>query len=205
MDAGDYTLAESGPDGYTAGAWSCGEGAQVNGAVVTVPSGGDVTCTIHNTAQQPQLTLIKTVTNDDGGTALPTDWTLTADGPTAGISGSVDDPAVTDVFVAIGDYDVAEADDPPNYTAGDWSCDGGTLDRARSPLLSATTSPARSTTTMLPRYGGWRRPATQRRARRSTRVTPSSYTVTATKVSGVDPTDLTVTDDLSNVLNNARL
>ncbi|HSX43793.1 MAG TPA: hypothetical protein VLE69_00630, partial [Candidatus Saccharimonadales bacterium] len=30
----------------------------------------------------PHLTLIKTVTTDNGGTAVPTDWTLTATGPT---------------------------------------------------------------------------------------------------------------------------
>ncbi len=66
---------------------------------LTVPNGGDVTCTITNTAQQPHLTLVKTVTNDNGGTAVPTDWTLNANGPTTGVSGPVGDPAVTDAPV----------------------------------------------------------------------------------------------------------
>ena len=34
------------------------------------------------------LTLVKQVVNDDGGTALATDWTLTADGSDAGRVGS---------------------------------------------------------------------------------------------------------------------
>ena len=38
-------------------------------------------CTINNDDQPATLTLIKTVTNDNGGTALPTAWTLAADGP----------------------------------------------------------------------------------------------------------------------------
>ena len=43
----------------------------------------DVTCTINNNDQPAELTLVKTVTNDNGGTAVPTDWTLAAAGPTA--------------------------------------------------------------------------------------------------------------------------
>ena len=51
------------------------------------PLGGDVTCTINNNDQPAKLTLVKTVTNDNGGTAVPTAWTLAAAGPTP-ISGS---------------------------------------------------------------------------------------------------------------------
>ena len=130
VDAGTYTLAEAdGPAGYAAGAWTC-TGATVNGTAVTVPNGGDVTCTITNTARQAHLTLVKTVTNDDGGTAVPTDWTLTADGPTTGISGSVGDDAVTGTPVAAGDYVLAESGGPAGYAAGDWSCTGATLNGA---------------------------------------------------------------------------
>ena len=73
-----------------------------------MPNGGDVTCTITNTAQQPHLTLVKTVTNDNGGTAVPTDWTLTANGPTTGVSGPVGDAAVTNAPVHVGDYTLSE-------------------------------------------------------------------------------------------------
>ncbi len=37
---------------------------------VTVPLGGNVTCTINNDDNAPALHLRKTVTNDNGGTAL---------------------------------------------------------------------------------------------------------------------------------------
>ena len=56
--------------------------APSTGTTVIVPTGGNATCTINNNDQPAQLTLVKTVTNDNGGTAVPTDWTLTAAGPT---------------------------------------------------------------------------------------------------------------------------
>ena len=53
VNAGTYTLSESGgPAGYTASAWSC-TGATATGGSVPVPSGGNVTCTITNTASRP--------------------------------------------------------------------------------------------------------------------------------------------------------
>ena len=126
VSAGPYTLSEStGPAGYTAGTWSC-TGATVTGSTVTVPVGGNVSCTIVNTAQQARLTLVKTVTNDNGGTALPTAWTLAAAGPTAGISGATGAAAVTNVAVNPGSYTLSETG-PAGYNAGAWSCTAGTL------------------------------------------------------------------------------
>src|SRR5207342_1489624 len=90
VNAGSYTLSEAnGPPGYTASAWSC--------------SGGAVTCTINNNDQPAQLTLVKTVTNDNGGTALPTAWTLAAAGPTP-ISGTTGSAPVTNATVNAGSY-----------------------------------------------------------------------------------------------------
>ena len=78
--ADTYTLAEGGgPSGYTAGAWSCTGGTQ-NGSTITVGIGESATCTIVNNDIGPALHLRKTVTNDNGGTALATAWTLTATG-----------------------------------------------------------------------------------------------------------------------------
>ena len=71
------------------------------------------------------LTLVKQVVNDDGGTAAATDWTLTAAGPTAGVSGPTGDPAVTAAAVAAGTYDLSESG-PVGYAASAWSCEGGT-------------------------------------------------------------------------------
>ena len=82
VNAGTYTLAESGgPIGYQPSAWSC-TGATASGATVTVPSGGDVTCTITNTAIPPRLTLVKVVDNGTtGGTAVADRLDLVRVGP----------------------------------------------------------------------------------------------------------------------------
>ena len=47
--AGSYELSEDGPDGFLGSIWEC-TGGVVDGAIVTVPNGGNVTCTITNTA-----------------------------------------------------------------------------------------------------------------------------------------------------------
>ena len=126
VEPGSYTLAESGgPAGYTAGAWSC-TGGTLTGSTVEVERGASVTCTIINTAQRAHLTLVKTVTNDNGGTALPTAWTLSAAGPTP-ISGATGSAGVTDIEVEPGSYTLAESGGPAGYTAGAWSCTGGSL------------------------------------------------------------------------------
>ena len=94
---GQYDLAESGgPSGYATGPWRCDGGTQVGGRL-TLADGDDVTCTITNNdipVQPPpeaQLTLVKQVINDDGGTAADTDWTLSATGATT-IFGRTGDP-----------------------------------------------------------------------------------------------------------------
>jgi uncharacterized repeat protein (TIGR01451 family) len=77
-------------------------------------------------ATQPaHLTLTKTVDNTGGGTAAPTDWTLSATGPTT-ISGTTGSPAVTDAVVSPGTYTLAETG-PSGYTPTAWSCTGGSL------------------------------------------------------------------------------
>ena len=68
--AGSYTLTETGPTGFTPGAWDCPGGVLTNGNIVTVPNGGVVICKITNTAVSPTLTLKKTV--DDGTTGATT-------------------------------------------------------------------------------------------------------------------------------------
>ena len=124
VNAGTYTLAESGgPTGYQPSSWSC-TGATPTGATVAVPSGGDVTCTITNTAIAPRLTLVKQVENGTtGGTATPLDWTLSATGPTT-ISGQSGTLPVTNAAVPVGTYTLAESGGPAGYTASAWTCVG---------------------------------------------------------------------------------
>src|SRR2546427_2747243 len=119
--ADTYTLAESGPSGYTAGGWSCTGGNQ-NGSAITVGLGQNVTCTINNNDNAPALHLRKTVTNDNGGTAAATAWTLTATGTggsPSNLSGST--PVDSGATFKADTYTLAESG-PAGYTASSWSC-----------------------------------------------------------------------------------
>jgi hypothetical protein len=73
----------------------------------------------------PTLTLVKVVTNDNGGTRTVADFPLTATGPTTitGVSGTA---AVTSVRVNPGTYVLSETTQT-GYTASAWSCTAGTL------------------------------------------------------------------------------
>ncbi|TFV95369.1 collagen-binding domain-containing protein [Leifsonia flava] len=125
VDPGDYTLSESGgPGDYIAGDWIC-DGAEVVDGVVSIEAGDDVTCTIVNTFDpvDPKLTLIKIVS---GGTASPTDWVLSAAGPTP-ITGATGSTAVTSAEVLPGDYVLSESDGPDGYEARGWVCTGATV------------------------------------------------------------------------------
>jgi fimbrial isopeptide formation D2 family protein len=204
VPAGDYGLSESdGPAGYTASDWVC-EGGELTGTTVTVPNGGAVTCTITNTAQQPTLTLVKEVTNDDGGTAEAADWTLTADGPTP-VTGPGSSGAVTNVAVQVGDYALSESDGPQGYTASDWVCVGGAQDGASVTIGVGDNVVCTITNDDQP--GTFEVAKTSDPASGST-VEPGdviTYTVTATHLEGVDLTDVVVNDDLSGVFDNATL
>lgn len=71
-----------------------------------------------------EITLVKNLINNDGGTALITDFVLTAAGPDtiAGVSGT---SAVTKAVVQPGTYLISETT-MPGYTAGAWVCTGAT-------------------------------------------------------------------------------
>ncbi|MDD9350389.1 hypothetical protein, partial [Mumia sp.] len=128
--AGTYDLSEAGPEGYDASDWTCeGTGGTLEGSAVTLANGASVTCTITNTARPSSLTLVKEVVNDAGGTAAPTDWTLSATGPTGGISGVTGSAPVTNRDVAVGSYALAESGGPAGYGASQWVCvtDGTSL------------------------------------------------------------------------------
>ncbi len=128
FNADTYTLSEvNGPSGYTAGNWSCvvtdsdpPVSVPVTNGAVTVGLGDDVTCTINNDDNAPALHLRKTVTNDNGGAALVTDWTLNAT-----VRGEPDRTCPVHTPVDSGPsfkadtYDLSETDGPSDYTA--WS------------------------------------------------------------------------------------
>ncbi len=123
VSAGSYTLGEQGPAGFTAGTWTC-TGGTLDGTTLTLALDDAATCTITNTARVPTLTLVNRVDNGTtGGTAQPTDWTLSATGSTtiSGRSGSGD---VTGVAAVVGTYDLGLAGGPTGYTASAWTCTG---------------------------------------------------------------------------------
>jgi uncharacterized repeat protein (TIGR01451 family) len=124
VNTGTYVLSETGPAGYTASAWSCTAGTLTGSSLVLTP-GQTSTCTINNNDIAPRLTLVKTITNDNGGTAVLASFPLTATGPTTitGVSGT---GAVTSQPVTAGTYVLSETT-LAGYAAGSWSCTAGTL------------------------------------------------------------------------------
>jgi hypothetical protein len=99
-----------------------------------VTVGETIDCTFTNSAF-PKLELIKNVTNDNGGSAAATAWTLSASGTggfsnqglTAIAAGSYSSRASTgeqtvDVSVQ---YTLSESATPTGYSASVWSCSGG--------------------------------------------------------------------------------
>ena len=79
--------------------------------------------TVTNTVTCTYLTLVKEVV----GEADPTEWTLTADGPTplSGVSGS---DAVTQAHVAPGEYTIGETGGPEGYQQTDLVCTPNEVD-----------------------------------------------------------------------------
>ena len=74
---GTYTASETPQAGYAASVW--GGDCSATGSVTLLP-GDNKVCTITNDDIAPKLTLIKTVTNDNGGTKVVGDFTLKVDG-----------------------------------------------------------------------------------------------------------------------------
>ncbi|WP_213602061.1 prealbumin-like fold domain-containing protein [Pseudoxanthomonas japonensis] len=113
----NYSTTYSCTNARSGGQTPSGNGSTFN---VTPAAGDDLTCTFSN-ARRPRLTLIKTVTNDDGGTQPATAWTLSASGPTP-ISGTTGSAAVTNAAVNPGTYTLSESALPAGYSAAPYSC-----------------------------------------------------------------------------------
>ncbi len=111
FSAGTYTLSESaGPTGYSASAWTCTSGVTVNGSnQITLGLGQSTVCSITNDDNAPSLTLVKTVTNNNGGGAVPANWTLTAAGYSSSLS-------------QVGTYNLSESGGPTGYTQTSLTC-----------------------------------------------------------------------------------
>jgi len=82
------------------------------------------------------LTLQKTVIKDNGGTAVDTNWILSAAGPTP-ISGVEGDASITNAVVNPGAYILSESTGPLGYSASGWVCVGATFQLGPIVLISA--------------------------------------------------------------------
>jgi len=126
---GTYTLSESPAKtaNYTSLGWKCDNSV---GYVTTVTinnvANANVTCTITNTyvPHTALLTLVKSVNNDAGGSALARDWTLDATGPTAFTAGQ----SGVNHQVLDGTYTLSESPaTTANYSASSWDCTNTTV------------------------------------------------------------------------------
>ena len=99
-----YSVTESGPAGYT-------ESKSANCTNFVPVAGNTYTCTITNDDQPGTLTVIKHVVNDNGGTKVASDFSLTVTGtnvqPNATFAGA-ESPGTT-VTLNAGSYSVDEA------------------------------------------------------------------------------------------------
>lgn len=125
--SGTYVLSATGPAGYRASPWLCAGGTVgvvQSGDSLTLPPDASAVCTIAHDDIPPKLTLVKVVTNDNGGVAQPSDFVLYAQG-----TKSFDGPgeATSDVDFYRGPYTLREGTGPSGYTAGTWSCTGATV------------------------------------------------------------------------------
>ena len=106
----------------------------VLGGTITLDEGDDITCTITNDDATAHLNLVKVVTADNGGTAVATDFTLSAAGPTpiSGAGGAESD-------VNAGSYALSETG-PSGYLASAWVCVGGTQNGSNVTLANGVSA-----------------------------------------------------------------
>jgi len=115
VNAGSHTVSEDDPSPAYDGSISCDNGASSSGISVTfsVSNGQVVNCTVTNDDQPATINVTKKVFNDNGGTAVASDFTLRIDGT-----------ATSSAVVNAGSHTVSEDDPSPAYD-GSISCDNG--------------------------------------------------------------------------------
>ncbi|MBI2040118.1 hypothetical protein HYT18_03525 [Candidatus Microgenomates bacterium] len=121
LDAGAYSVDEDDFPGY---AKTIGENCSG-----TINVGETKSCTITNNDIAPTLKLVKSVTNDNGGNANPDNWTLSAEASSPDDGRNFSNLGGSGIFETVfanAGYDLSESS-VDGYTAGSWSCDGGSL------------------------------------------------------------------------------
>jgi hypothetical protein len=130
LNAGNYTLSELKSAGYNEGTWDCGTANTSNAALVATNlvliNGSDVTCKITNNDIAPNLTVVKNVTNDNGGTATVDAFNLQLNSSSlsfgAGVGTTTKAYTATPAVEANKDYTISEIVAGTGYAASNWSC-----------------------------------------------------------------------------------
>ncbi|HEX6701899.1 MAG TPA: hypothetical protein VF101_14325, partial [Gaiellaceae bacterium] len=108
LNAGSYSVGESGPSGY-----SRSDSAECSGSI---DIGETKTCTITNDDVQPKLVVIKHVINDNGGTKAASDFTMSVAGSSPSPGSFPGDEGGTTVAINAGSYSVSESG-PTSYSS----------------------------------------------------------------------------------------
>ena len=141
VDPGAYDVTEGTHTGYAV--------TYSSGCTGTLPIGGSATCTITNDDIAPGLTVIKTVINDNGGTADADDFQITVDDPgnnPPSFPGAAS-PG-TNVTVDAGAYDVTEGTHTGYAVTYSGGCTG-TLALAGSATCTITNDDIAPTLTVI--------------------------------------------------------
>ncbi len=118
LTAGSHTVSVSGTTGYTV---TIGGDCATNGSV-TVANGDIKVCSVVLDDIAPQLTVIKHVENDDGGSAEAGDFTMEVDGTDVSDASFPGEEAGTTITLDAGTYSVTESGSMAGYE-GDFSAD----------------------------------------------------------------------------------
>ena len=120
LPAGNYLLSETGPSQYTLDSISCtGAAFDPATAILTLGAGDNAQCEfVNNDAVvipgTSTLSLVKTVVNDNGGSATLSDFDLFIDGVVVASGATV--PVSANVDIQISELDL------PAYNEGTWNC-----------------------------------------------------------------------------------
>jgi uncharacterized repeat protein (TIGR01451 family) len=139
VNAGSYSVSETGPDGYTASLSA--------GCSGTLAPGSSATCTITNNDVPPGLTVIKHVINDNGGTKTAADFTMhvTNSANPADFPGA---EAGTHVNVNAGSYSVTETG-PAGYASSLSAGCSGTIATGGTATCTITNNDIAPTLTVI--------------------------------------------------------
>ena len=179
---GSYTLTEkSAPTGYVVD--TTPRSFTISGTSLSTTVTGSP---FRNSPQSAILTLVKTVTNTHGGTATPTDWTLTATGTGKTISGKTGDAAITTATVPLGTYTLTESNGPAGYDPSSWSCTGATVSNNSVTLAQGVSATCTITNSDEPGSVTWTKKDTS-----GSLLNGSEWTLTPPGASAVTITDCT--------------